>query len=142
MAASNATIGFGADLLKGNGDGPPETFTSLGVEVTSITPPGMSRDSVEVTHMSSPDTAREFIGGLIDGGEFSIEINFIPAASDVVFTALQAARASWQILFNNDIAWTFEAFCTNYSPSNPFDDKMTASVTFKVSGIPTLSDES
>lgn len=142
MAASNALIGFGADLLQGDGGSPTETFTTLGVEIMSITPPGMSRDSIDVTHMSSPNTAREFIAGLIDSGEFTIEFNFIPATSDAVFTALQAARGNWQILLANSIAWTFAAFCTGYTPAVPLDDKMTASATFKVSGLPTLSDES
>lgn len=142
MAASNAMIGFGSDLLKGNADGPPETFTSLGVEITAITPPGMSRDAVDVTHMSSPNSTREFIAGLIDAGEFSIEFNFIPATSDAVLTALQAAKANWQLLFANSIAWTFAAFCTGYTPTTPLGDKMSATATFKVSGLPTASDES
>ena len=142
MAASNGLIGFGTTLLKGNADGPPETFTALGVEVTNLSAPNMSRNAVDVTHSASPSSTREFIAGLIDSGEFSVDINFIPATSDVVITAIQAARATWQILFPNDIAWTFEAFCTGYNPTAPLDDKMTASVTFKISGLPTISDES
>ncbi len=142
MAASNAAIGFGTTLLKGNADGPPETFTSFGVEITAITPAGMSRNAIDVTHTTSPNNVREFLAGLIDSGEFTIEFNLVPAASDVVLTALQEASGSWQILFPNNIAWTYTAFCTGYTLTTPLDDKMSGSATFKVSGLPVLSDES
>ena len=36
--ASQAIIGWGSILYRGNGDGPPETFTQI-TEVTSFTPP-------------------------------------------------------------------------------------------------------
>ena len=65
MAATEADIGYGAIFKVGNGGSPTETFTDFGAEVTSITPPGYSRDALDATHMASPDRFREYIAGLM-----------------------------------------------------------------------------
>lgn len=141
MAASNADTAFGADLLKEDSPG-AGTYTTFGVEITNITPPNITRGTADVTHHSSPGNTREFIATIMDGGEVSLEINYIPSDTDAVLAALKAGKASWQIMLPNDIAWTFDGIMTSYSPSTPLDGGMAASITFKVSGMPVLSDES
>ena len=136
MAASSAIIGYGATFAIGDGGG-PETFTAL-AEVTNITLPNYTRDAVDVTHMTSDDTFREYIAGLMDGGEVQIELNFVPSASDVLIAAIVAGLQNYQITVNS-ITFTFAAVMTDYAPSAPNDDKLSASATFKVSGKPTLA---
>ena len=138
MAATEAAIGYGVTFAVGDGE-TVETFTALDVEITSITPPGFSRDAIDATHTDSPDTFREYIAGLMDAGEVQIEFNFVPASSDPLVTALTAGLQNYQITFPNDVTWTFGAICTGYSPSAPVEGKMTANATFKVSGKPTLA---
>ena len=138
MAATATTIGYGITLSKE--DTPASgTYTALDVEITSLTPPGMSRDAIDATHTTSPDTHREFIEGLIDGGEVGIEGNFTAEASDVIATELLAGKASFRITFPNTNTWTFDAFFTNFAPSAPIDDKMTFSATMKLSGKSTIA---
>ena len=137
MAASSAIIGYGSTFAIGDGGG-PETFTAV-AEVTSITPPNYSRDAVDVTHMNSDDTFREYIAGLMDAGEVQIELNYIPNASDVLIAALEAGKQNYQITMPNSVTFTFAAVMTDFSLQAPNEDKLTASATFKVSGKPTLA---
>ena len=53
--------------------------------------------------------------------------------------ALLAGKDNYQITAPNGIRWQMAAICTEYAPEAPLDDKMTASLTFKVSGKPTLA---
>lgn len=140
---TDAMIGFGTLFKTGNG-AIPEIFTSL-AEVTNVTPPAMARDSIDATHEESPEGYREFIPGLKDGGEVSLELNFIPGnttADDLIaeFDATTGTGAikNRQIVFPNGEILAFRAFLTAFETDAPIDDKMTLSVTFKVTGKPTL----
>lgn len=119
-------------------------------EVTNIGGPGLARDTLEATHHKSPNMWREFIKGLKDGGEVSMDLNFMP------FNSTHNASLANGLLadFSNDTTisnfvltfpdsgatqWSFPGIVTGFEPSQPFDDKLTASVTIKVSGQPTLA---
>jgi predicted secreted protein len=139
MTASNAILGFGSSFSIENENSPNE-YTELD-EILSIDPPTAAVDQIDVTHMQSPNRRREFISGLIDGGEVAFEMNYIPgSASDSRLNELLdlpvgvSRRRNCKIVFPNHVVHTFDAELTEYKPSVPFDDKMTASVTFKVTG--------
>lgn len=140
--ATSVRIGYQTLFKTGNGAS-PEVFTTL-AEVTGITPPAMSRDTVDATHEESPGAWREFIAGLKDGGEVSLELNFIPGgtATSALMAELDLdgpqASKNRQILFPDGSYFTFAGILTGFEPDAPIDDKMAASVTFKVSGKPTL----
>lgn len=136
---SNAVNAFGT-LLKRNG-------TTV-AEVNDITPPSLSRDDIEVTHHQSPSRWREFIKGLKDAGEFSMSINYIPSNSTHnASTGLLADFANdttidtWTLVFPDTAAttWSFPGYVKGFSPSAPIDDKLSADVTMKVAGQPTLA---
>lgn len=134
MAETAAMIGYGSKFQLGNGATPTETFADL-AEVSNITPPSVAADVVDATHMQSPNRTREFIDGLIDPGECSFEMNFIPgsAADDAIQAwKLAGGRKTCRIVFPNDVTWTFSGILQGYEPAVPTDDKMTATVTIKV----------
>ena len=134
MSETEAMIGYGSEFQLGDGATPTETFTAL-AEVYSITPPSDSVDVVEATHYKSPNRTKEFIDGMIDPGECSLEMNFIPGspADDAIQAwKLAGGRKSCRIVFPNGVNWTFSGILTGYEPAMPLDDKMTATVTLKV----------
>lgn len=133
--ATNAKIGYGSVFAIWDGAAYDDV-----AEVTAITWPGYSRDAIDATHMASPDTFREYIPGLMDAGEATIEMNFVPSASDVIVAAMVAATAGrFRITHPGGVTLVFSAIVTAYQPGIPLDDKMTASATFKVTGKPTLA---
>lgn len=87
------TLAFiGSQTLLQLGDGTsPEVFGTVG-EVTDIGPLAQKKDLVEVTHMLS--TAKEFIGGLSDGQEISVDCNYIPTNPQQIALLLAAATPS------------------------------------------------
>jgi predicted secreted protein len=144
MAPTKAKIGMGTLLSFGNGQ-TPETFTLLAERVT-ISGPGFSRDSLDATHMDSPNQWREFISGLKDGGEVTVEANYVPndASQNATTGALALFNSgltrNWKLVLpvTPSVTWTLPAFITNFEPDIPLDDKMMLSITLKVAGEPIL----
>ena len=137
MAASNADSGFNSQFgIKGSG----ETYAMV-AEVTSITPPGMTRETIEVTHLTSDDEYKEFIASLKETGEASITINFVPAAVDPLVTAFEAGRGEYRILFpSGTVALDFRGIVTAYEIGDLVaDDKMSAVFTIKGTGKASLT---
>lgn len=140
--STQARIGYGTLFASGNGAS-PEVFTTLG-EVTNITPPGWSRDTVDATHELSPGAHREFIAGMADPGEVSLDLNFVPGGS--ARAALEAEKAltgssaaiTRKITYPDGSYLTFTGILTGVEDEAPIDDKMASTVTFKVSGAPTF----
>lgn len=132
--------GFGTQLKRGDGAG-PEVFTAL-ANVTNIGGPGLSRETIDVTSHASPDGWMEFLGGLKDGGEVSADINYDPANHDALVDDFEdSAPRNYQIVFPDDATttWTVALILTGFEPEAPYDDKLSASLTFKVNGKPTLA---
>lgn len=139
MAASQAMLGYGS-VFQIVSDSSPDLYVEL-AEVINITPPSADLDQIDVTHMTSPNRRREFISGLIDGGEASLEMNFVPGSpsDDRLFELLNlpvgaVRKRSCRISYPNGVTWTFDGELIGYEPTVPVDDKMSATVTFKVTG--------
>jgi len=143
MPDSGALLGYGS-VFQIVSDSSPDLYVEL-AEIKSITPPSVDVDTVEVTHMQSPNRYREYISGLQDGGEASFEMNFIPGSTsdDRLFELLNlgvgvSRRRACRISYPNGVTWSFNAEVTGYEPDVPFDDAMTATVTLKVTGTITV----
>jgi len=143
MPATAAKLGYGSIFQIQNLS---LVYEDLG-EVFNITPPSNTVDQVDVTHMTSPNRRREYIDGLIDPGECSFEMNYVPGSpSDIILlgilnTAPGTDRSrNCRIIYPNGIQDTFLANLSTYEPAVPTDDKMTAAVTFRVTGDVTRAD--
>lgn len=111
-------------------------------EVTEVTPPNEQADDVVATHLRSPGRKHEYIPGFIEPGEAGLSINWIPGnATDAMLQDLKAsgARRMHKITWPNGVAWEFTAYVKGFEPSAPIDDRMTATVTLKVSGSTTIT---
>lgn len=137
MPATTAALGYGAKFgIKGAG-----SSYDYVAEVTSLTPPGLTRDTVEATHLESPDSFKEYIAGLADGGEATITINYAPATSDALMTAFLAPSDDFRVLFpSGTVALDFSGIVTGYEIGDVVaDDKMSATFTVKCTGKPALT---
>lgn len=140
---TSARIGYGTLFKTGDGAS-PETFTTL-AEVTSITPPSIARDTIDASHEQSPGAWREFIAGMKDGGEVSLDLNFVGAGPALLALTAEldldgsSAVKNREIVFADGSMFAFAAILTGLEPDAPLDDKMSATATFKVTGKPTLT---
>lgn len=136
---TDAKIGYQSTFGIGD-DESPTNYTTL-AEVTSISGPGISRDAVDASNMQSPNAFREKIAGFSDGGEFSLELNFVPggtAASTLMAEFNSRDSKNYQVTWPDGSVLEFTGFCTGFEVEAPLDDKMAATATFAVSGRPTL----
>jgi len=139
MADTVAATDIGALTTFGKVTG--STYTPF-AELTELTLPKTSRDSIDYTHFGSPDLHREFKPGWSDAGEAAITYNLVPGLfDDAVIAAHLATRSvdTWRVVFPNGAKLEFKGFSTEHERAVPLDDKMTGSSTFKVSGKPVLT---
>lgn len=106
-------------------------------EITSINGPSESAKQIDVTSFDS--TSREYIAGLRDGGEVSIDFNLIPGdtAQMGLRTDLAAGTAQpFTLTLTDDPATvvSFSAIVTNFSIKGGVDDRLVGSATLKISG--------
>jgi predicted secreted protein len=118
----------------------PGTFTDV-AHVTNITLPAIERETLDVTAHDSASGYMEFLGGLKNGGEMSIEVNYDPTVHDDLTAHMDDSDPlNYKVLFPGSLgSWTFTAVMTGFAPEAPYDDKLTAEISFQVSGKPTLS---
>lgn len=136
MAESEGLIGFGTKVRMWDDEQSPPGLREVG-EVKDVTPPSETMDTVEVSHMQSPDGYKEFILGMTDAGELSFDINWIPGmATDVFLRRVRAAkqRIPVQVEYPNGAMHDFHALLMSLTPAVPVQDVMTQSVNFKVTG--------
>lgn len=146
MPVTGALAAKGTLLKIGDGATPTEVFTTI-AEVVNITGPGLSMDPLDVTSHSSTAGWKEFIGGLLDAGEVSFEINYIPtdathdATAGLINDMENRTKRNFEVIFpdSGNTKWTIAALVTGFEPGAPVDGKLTASVSLKLSGQPTLA---
>jgi len=120
--------------------GVDELFVPV-AEVTNLTGPGLSLDTIEVTHFESPDAFREFIPSLKDPGSISIDMNFLPSnlnQQKFLTDYLNRTRRNFQVVWSDadSTTWQFGGYVVSFEPSAAIDDKLSASAEIKVTGQP------
>lgn len=132
-------IGLGAEFWLDNAS---NTLTQLS-EIISVSPPNSQQDDVEATHMASPNRRREYVAGLIDDGEGTFEMNYVPgSASDILIRAAitDGDTRSYKIVLPvaDGSTWEITGDCIvkGYERSTPIDDRMTATLTVRFTGSP------
>lgn len=139
MPDTEASIGYGITFEMAD-PATPATREYIS-EIYDVTPPSDTTDMVDATHMGSPNRSREFVEGLTDSGEASLEMNYVPGSpSDRKLIAAKGKRKFCYVTFPNGVQCIFIGIRQSYEKTAPLDDKMTASVTFKVSGEPTVTE--
>ncbi len=113
MGASNANPGYGTTLAISDGATPP-IYTDI-AEVVSMAGPSITREAIDVTHLKSDGMCKEFIAGIIDSGELSLDLNNLPDDSsqsgifdDIIETTPANATQDYRMLFPDHFDRSFE----------------------------------
>jgi len=132
--ASNAVSGVGTTFKRSNMLSSP-TFAAI-AEINSIKGPDKKRNVIDVTSLDSTGGYREFIAAFRDGGQVAMDMNFTRAGYDDMNDDFEIETlVDYQIVFPGSIGtFEFSGLVTDIGNSIPLDDKITMSVTIKVSG--------
>lgn len=140
--SSNAISGIGTVFSRWNSL--TSTWDTI-AEVTNITGPGMSRETIDVTSFDSSGGYREFIAGLRDGGDISFNMNFTAAGYQTMkddFESDTRQDYSIQLPDTDNTTFELEGLVTELPLDIPLDDKISCDVTIKISGETTISNVS
>lgn len=143
--ASNAVSAFGTILRIGDAATPIEGFTTV-AELRTISGPSLVAETIDVTVHNTPTPWRRYISGLLDGGEVTFDINFIPSDPTHGYTTgllkdmTDRTRRNFKIIFpdSGNTEWILPTVITGFEMSADPADVLMASVTLKVAGPPTL----
>lgn len=117
----------------------PIVYTDVS-SVTSFSGFSGSAAEIDTTHLQS--TAKEFLMGLQDFGNFSIDCNYLPAdtGQDAVQTA-KAARTitNFKVIFSDTSYATFTGFVLSATVAGGVDGKVDATYEVRISGNVTFS---
>ena len=95
---TEARIGWGGEVHLSS-DNTEANLVEL-AEVTNCSFPQDEVDEHEVTHLKSPNKRKEFIAGMRDGGEVTINLNYVPGgATDLLLTAALEAGTTRKVKF-------------------------------------------
>lgn len=124
---SDGFVGHGTTLVG-------STTGTIG-NVISVTVGGRTRDMIDKSTMDSANMFREYMAGMADEGEFTAEVNFDDGAISVALnTAFQAATSeTWTIDFGTK-TFACTGVITSFDVNDSFDDKITMSITIKLTG--------
>jgi hypothetical protein len=132
MATPRAAIGT---LLQHNG-----TTVAL---VSDIEGPGMKGDTIDVTNHDNLDNYKQFIVGLLEGGDVKLKLFFDPleATHTQLITAMNArALDTYTIVppVAGGPSWSFTGVLTQLASKFKVNAAIEVDATIKVSGAPTF----
>ena len=117
MAVGDTDIGTGTLL----------SYAGFTMELLSVNHSGISRQSIDTTHMGTT-VARTFMpSDLYDPGEIVAEVHFKTNEAPPITTA----TSTLTVTFPDSETWLCLAFLQDFDYTDPLEDKMTATATFK-----------
>lgn len=142
-SGSRAFAGQGTQLQLGSGTpAAPGSYTTI-AEVTKIQRSGSKMDIVDTTNMDSIGAYREKLPTLLDGGDISLDCNYIP--QDTTQQELQTLFDSrtlkpWQIVLPNTLGtWNFNAYSTQVDFDLMVDKAATFTAKLTITGKPVFT---
>ncbi|THV27942.1 phage tail tube protein [Glycomyces paridis] len=119
-----------------------ETIANL----TDINAPERTREALEVTNHGSPDQHRQFIKGLMDGGEADCTLNYDPGEATQVALRSDFEEKDFRkyrlVFLPGDVdeeTWTVSAMITKLGVAAPHDNILEQEITIKTSGKPVIT---
>jgi hypothetical protein len=143
--ATAAKSSFGTFLKLGDG-ATVETFATI-AEVGDIKGPSMEAQTEDVTSHSSTAAWVEKIVTLLEAGDVTFDINWLPANATQSYSAgilkdmVNKTLRNFQLVVPaaSTLTWTFAAYVTRFQPDLKVKGAQRASVRLEISGQPTLA---
>ena len=148
VQGSGVVLTFGGTMTT-----PILTGTSIIGNIVTVSKGGGGRDAIDKSTADSTGKAREFLAGMIDAGELTCNVNLDATALGNA-NSLEAVYASGEVAAIKVVIPASSAstsltaasflclgFVQNLGAEIPYDDKMMQPVTFKLTGVPTFTDE-
>lgn len=138
---TDAATGWGGAFYFDNNSG---ALTEL-VEVVSFTLPNGKTEQLDASHLKSPNRRREKVPGMIDDGDLTVVINYVPGGpTDLLLAQAQSEGDTRSYQANvprsatTDWLYSGDAFVSGYDRGEIVGDSIKrGTVTFTLSGAST-----
>jgi hypothetical protein len=122
------------------GTGSTVTFGTSGfsADILGVNLSGVTREAINTSHMGTTSDHTFMPTDLVDNGTLELEIAWLATLTPPIIT--NAAAETVTVAFaGSATVWSFSAFQTDLGITVPLEDKMTATMTFKISGAISIS---
>ena len=128
MAGETVGLGTGATIAFAT--------TAFVSEVLSIGGSGMSRASVETSHLATAADMTFIPGDLVDRGEIELELHLDPDQDIPINQPTEVITLTFALVPGDATAanWVFNGFMTAFDFTVPLEGKMVATATIKITG--------
>jgi len=145
MTISSAWWVYGSLFKLGDGAG-SEVFTTV-AEITDISGPNFSRDSIEVTNLDSTTGWREQIPGWRDGDSVSLTANWLPTnvtqdgTTGMYSHFTDNVNHNYQIVLPTAVGLTISltGHITGFPITLPIEEQAQVDFEIKISGVVTIA---
>lgn len=115
--------------------------------VRDISGPSLELGTEDVTNHSSTSGYRQFVATVLGAGEVTFDLNFDPdeaqhgVPSGLIDDMRDKTLQQFNLVFPDltATAWPFTAYVVAFESSAPVEGALSASVTLRISGVPTLA---
>ena len=111
------------------------------VDLLSISGPTVSVATIDTTAMKigQSNPPKTYVKGLIDNGDMTVDIAWTPSNTDydVLASSVDGSVAAWEIVWSDASVTSGNGILTGFTPTGSLDDKVTASLSIKVTGAVT-----
>ena len=108
------------------------------VDLLSISGPNVSVATIDTTSISITDAnpSKTYVKGLIDNGDLSVDIAWQPDVTEynALANKVDGSVAAWEIVWSDASVTSGNGILTGFTPTGSLDDKVTASLSIKVTG--------
>ena len=108
--------------------------------MSDIDGPGLKGDTIDITNHDNADNHKEFIVGLLEGGDLKGKIYFDPTEGTQtgLITAMQSRTLDdWTLTYPGGTHhWSFSGVLTQFDVKAKVKDALEADITIKISGKP------
>lgn len=117
----------------------PASYNAI-EEVLSISGVGKNNELVDVTNFDSPAGTKEYIAGLADGSEITVEANYVPNATHqtALIASVDAGETiNFQVAYtavSPDETWSFAGVCLGWEVAPSPTEQNRITFTIKISG--------
>lgn len=122
------------------GTGSTVTFGTSGftADILSVNISGITREAIQTSHMGTTLDHTFMMADLVDNGTLELECAWVAGMIPPILT--NAAMETVTVSFAGSAStWSFSCGNTDLGIVVPLEDKMTATLTFKISGAITLN---
>lgn len=133
-----ATAAYESFFYSGAADAAAAAITTKMAAVVNISGPNIEGEDIDVTSMDSTSGFREFLPGLVDGGEVSVDLKFVKAELALAYSYIRVEKA-YKVAFADGSTWHFNGYIKSIGNEAPLEGDITCTATVKVQNKPTFT---